>query len=286
MFGKVDLPTTISFSFSVQQRVKSTVVEVAYVGGLSRHLYAGTALNSIPMYAHFDAANQDPTKPGSVLLDDFLRPYRGYSNVTLSTPQASTNYNALQASVNRRLGAGLQFGVSYTFSKALGATATNPYFNYRYWSYGPLGMDRSQNFVFNYIYELPNLGKRLNSKPVGWVLDNWQVSGITSFISGSAFTPGFNTSDGADITGSAIGARIIVTGDPRLSKSEKTFDRVFNTSVWQRPPKFSFGNAAGGLLRGPGINNWDMSLTKRFPVFSEQRNLTFWGEFFNVWNHT
>jgi hypothetical protein len=238
------------------------------------------------MYAHFDPANQDPTRPGSVLLDDFLRPYRGYSNIQLATPWASSNYNALQASVNRRLHTGLQFGVSYTFSKTLGATSGNPYFSPRYWSYGPQGMDRSQVLVVNYIYDLPKLGARLNFKPAGWVLDNWQVSGITSFISGSAFTPGFNTTDGADLLGSAITGRIIVTGDPRLSKSEKTFTRTFDTSVFQRPAKGDWGNAAGGILRGPGVNNWDMAATKRFPLGSEQRNLTFRSEFFNAWNHT
>jgi len=100
-------------------------------------------------------------------------------NVTLSFPQMSTNYNALQITANRRLGAGLQFGVSYTFSKALGATATNPYFNTHYWSYGPLGQDRSQNFVVNYIYDVPQLGKRINSKLLGVATDNWQISGIT-----------------------------------------------------------------------------------------------------------
>jgi len=285
MLGEVKLPATMSFSFGIQQRVKTTVVEVSYVGGLSRHLYASNTVNPIPMYARHNLANQDPTKPGTMLLDDFLRPYRGYGSIRISTPQSSSNYNALQVSVNRRLRTGLQFGVAYTFSKALGS-GTNPYFDYHYWSYGPLGQDRSQVLVFNYIYDLPKLGARLNSRPAGWVLDNWKVSGITSFISGSPFTPTFGTTDGADITGSEISGRIIVTGDPRLSKSEKTFDRVFDTSVFQRPAKGDWGNAAGGLLRGPGVNNWDLSLTKLIPLGSERTNLTFRSEFFNAWNHT
>ena len=45
------------------------------------------------------------------------------------------------------------------------------------------GDDRTHTLVFNYMYDLPKLGTRLRSKPAGWVLDNWQVSGITSFIS-------------------------------------------------------------------------------------------------------
>jgi hypothetical protein len=295
MLGKVSLTTQMSFSFGIQQRIKSIAVEASYVGTLPRHLYATTAVNPIPMYSHFDPANQDATSPGSVMLDDFQRPYRGFGNVTLSQPQMSTNYNSLQVSANRRMGKGLQFGVAYTFSKALGATATNPYFDTHYWSYGPLGLDRSQNFVFNYIYEVPKLGQMLKSKALGVVTDNWQISGITTMVAGSPFTPGYSLSDGADITGSAIGARIVVTGDPKLSKSEKTFSRVFKTDVWARPVKCTFtgganqpcwGNAAGGLLRGPGINNWDVAFSKRFPLKSETRSISFRGEMFNAFNHT
>ena len=286
MLGEVKLSTQMSYSLGIQQRVKSVALEVSYVGTQSRHLYATTAMNPIPLFAHFDSANQDPTRAGSVMLDDFLRPYKGVGNVTLSMPQMSTNYNALQVSGSRRLGKGLQFGLAYTFSKALGATATNPYFDTHYWSYGPLSLDRSQNFVFNYIYDIPKLGQKMNSKVLGIVTDNWQLSGITSMISGSPFTPSFSTTDGADITGSAIGARIVVTGDPKLSKSDKSFYRVFDTSVWGRPAKGTFGNAAGGLLRGPGINNWDLAISKRFPLRSESRNLTFRSELFNAFNHT
>ena len=40
------------------------------------------------------------------------------------------------------------------------------------------------------------------------------------------------------------------------------------------------------ILRGPGQNNWDLSLTKRFPLFSEARYLQFRWETFNSFNHT
>lgn len=283
---KVDLPATMSYSFGIQQRVMSAVAEIAYVGSLTRHLYVYNTINAIPMYARFNPANMDPTRPTSPLLDDFLRPYRGYTTMVIASPWASSNYHALQASVNRRVRSGLQFGVAYTFSKVLGTTSSNPYFNYRYWNYGPQTMDRSQVLVFNYIYDLPNLGARLNSKPLGWVIDNWKISGITSFISGSPFTPSFTTTDGADITGSQITGRIVVVGNPRLSKSEKTFYRTFDTSVFRRPAKGDWGNAGNGILRGPGVNNWDIALSKRIPLGTERLNMNFRGEFFNAWNHT
>ncbi len=48
----------------------------------------------------------------------------------------------------------------------------------------------------------------------------------------------------------------------------------------------AFGNAGVGILRGPGINNWDMRVARRFPLRGERRVLEFRGEFFNFPNHT
>jgi hypothetical protein len=169
------------------------------------------------------------------------------------------------------------------------AEGISPYFDPRSWNYGPLGFDRTHMFVANYIYSLPKLGARFHLSPwnpVTWVLDNWQVSGITSFLSGAPFTPALATSDGADLTGSTEGARITVVGDPKLSKDRKTFYRNFNTEVFQRTPMRSFGNVGVGILRGPGVNNWDVSVSKRIPLRSERRYAQFRGELFNIWNHT
>jgi hypothetical protein len=58
------------------------------------------------------------------------------------------------------------------------------------------------------------------------VLNNWQLSGITSFISGTPSGVGWSTTYSTDITGTATQtARIVVTGNPVLPKSEQTFSR-------------------------------------------------------------
>jgi hypothetical protein len=117
-------------------------------------------------------------------------------------------------------------------------------------------------------------------------VDNWVLSGITTFSTGAPTTPTFSTVDGADLTGSSESAVITVTGDPRISKSDRTMERFFKTEVFQRTAKGSFGNAGIGLVRQPGQNNWDMALSKRFPLWNEKRYLQFRGETFNTWNHT
>lgn len=284
--GHVPLPMTMNFSLGVQHQLKNILFDISYVGSQVRNSLMRREINAIPMFARFDPANADPTSPGKPLTDNFLRPYQGYGSITPYEMTGNSNYNSLQISVNRRLAKGLQFGASYTFSKDLGDTAISAYFPTRQWNYGPLGQDRSQVFVLNYIYELPKIGAKTSFRPASWVLDNWQVSGITSFVTGAPFTPGYSTTDGQDITGSSESARIVVAGDPNLDKGQRTFYRNFNTDAFARPALGTFGNAGVGILRGPGVNNWDIALTKRFQLRSEARYVQFRTEFFNAWNHT
>jgi len=74
-----------------------------------------------------------------------------------------------------------------------------------------------------------------------------------------------------DISGSTQGARINVIGDAQLSRGERTFYRNFNTAAFAVPAVGTFGNAGVGILRGPGINKWDMAASRRFLLFSESR---------------
>lgn len=291
MFGNQPLPTVMNFSFAIQHQVRNTVIDVAYVGSLSRHLSVQRNLNAIPMFARFDPKNADPTQSGTPLQDNFLRPYRGYGNINEREFTGTANYHSLQVSANRRFSRGFQFGAAYTWSKVLTVSSgdtggLSSYFPTRSWNYGPATFDQPHTLVLNYVYDVPKAGTVLGFAAAKWVLDNWQISGITSFMSGNPFTPGFTTVDGQDITGSTDGARITLIGDPRLDSSQKTFNRTFNTDVFRRTPQGSFGNAGVGILYGPGINNWDLAISKRIPFSGERRFLQFRTEMFNAWNHT
>lgn len=291
LYGFNKQATTMNFSFGLQQQVWGTVLDASYVGSQARHQMANVNINPIPMYARFDPANRDTTTASSPLPDVFLRPIFGHNDINYRANRISSGYNSFQFSANRRFTRGLQFGVAYTWSRTMGVadgdtTGMSPYFDWSSRNYGPLGFDRRHVFVANYIYEVPNLGKRLNMKALGWFTDNWQISGITSFITGSPFTPGFSTTDGQDITGSSEGARVNIIGDTYVPKSERTFNRNFNTAAFARPAQRDFGNAGQNSMYGPGVNNWDISVSKRFPLFSEGRYFQFRGEFFNTWNHT
>jgi hypothetical protein len=280
VYGEQPLPSIMNFNLGIQHQRKSFLFDVAYVGSLNRHLPLTINLNPIPMFARFQPQNAG-------LIDNFLRPYQGYANVTATEFIGTSNYNSLQASLRHRLTGGLQFGASYTLSKALGTAGADgdgisSYFSPRFRNYGPLGFNRTQTMSINYLYELPRLGARLNWRPAKIALDDWQLSGITTFQTGAPFTPGFSTTNGADISGSTDAARIDVIGNP--------YDNIpaghyFNPAAFALPAKATFGNAGANILYGPGVNNWDLSMTKRFRI-GEGRLLSLRGEAFNVWNHT
>jgi hypothetical protein len=284
------LPMTMNFSLGVQREVGfHTVVDASYVGSLARHLIIQRNINSIPMYGRFDAANVDSTT-GRPLPDNYLRPYVGMGNINMRTFDGTSNYHSLQVSVNRRMSQGLQYGVAYTWSKTLGVSdndfgGMSYYFPIRERNYGPLGYDIRHMLVFNYTWDLPGIGKKLGNRVVGAFTDNWQVAGLTAFMTGTPFRPGFSTSDGQDITGSQEGAVINVVGDPNLPKDQRTFTRNFNTEAFARPPLGTFGNAGIGILRNPAWNNWDISVSKRIPWGGEERYFQLRGEFYNAWNH-
>jgi hypothetical protein len=288
------LPAILSYSLGVQRRfLANTVADISYVGNISRHLMQRRNINAIPMFSRFDPANFDTTLAGRQPLPaDFYRPFAGHGDLNVVEYAASANYNSLQASLQRRFSSGVGFGVAYTFSKALGVNegwndAVSSYFDPRRWDYGPVTFDRSHMLVFNYTYELPKLGKQAGLRALAVITDGWSVSGVTSFISGSPYTPGMATTYTSDITGSTEGARITVVGDPRLSKGEKDFSRNFRQEAFALTPVGSFGNAGIGILRGPGINNWDIAVNRAFPLgLGERRVLQFRGEFFNAFNHT
>jgi hypothetical protein len=252
--GRQPLPRVMNYSFGIQRDIGfNTVLDAAYVGSLGRNLLYVRNINAIPMYSRFDPANLDRTT-NSPLPDNFFRPYLGMSTINVRGFGATLNYHSLQVTANRRMSRGLQFGASYTFSKALGVGAgdfdgVSPYFSMRQRNYGLLSYDATHVLTINYTWNLPNPAPHI--KPVSLILGNWVVSGITSFQSGFPFTPGFSTTDAVDLTGSNEGARITVLGDPRLPKSERTFYRNFKTEMFARTPVRDFGNAGIGLLRAP-----------------------------------
>jgi hypothetical protein len=264
------------------------VVDVAYVGSLGRHLLWQRNLNSVPFGTNFNPANLDKTT-NSPLSVAFLVPYVGYNSVNYREWAATSNYHSLQLTASRRFARGIEFGASWTWSKAMdyvdgdeGAVST--LVPVRVWNYGLAGFDRTHVLKVNWLWDVPKAP--WTNPVVRAVVNNWQISGIASFVSGAPSGIGYSMVTAMDITGSPTdGARIVVTGDPVLPKSQRTFERNFRTDVFQPPARGTIGNAAKTLIRGPGINNWDLAIFKSFPI-REPVRLQFRWELYNAFNHT
>jgi hypothetical protein len=116
------------------------------------------------------------------------------------------------------------------------------------------------------------------------ILNDWQVSGIASFVSGRPTNVTFTTVTPVDITGSPTdGARPTMTGAP--NSGDTTFYHAFNTAAFNLPAVGTYGNASRNNLRLPGFDNWDVAVFKTIR-FRERFALQLRGEMYNFFNHT
>jgi hypothetical protein len=290
-------------SLGIQRKIGlGAVVDVAYVGTLGRHLSDFRQINTVPYGSHFLSQNQSPI--GGVLPDNFFRPYPGYASIPMQYFDLTSSYHSLQSQINRRFAHGLQFGAVWTWSSAMdytdsynGTVAT--YNNIRTWNYGKAGFDRTHIVNLTWLWDLPQASKPWNNGVSRWVFDNWQISGIASFVSGAPIywntttstsgadsNTGFgasNLTNGADLAGGGEGWRPVVIGN--AASGPRNFYQWLNTAAFALPAPGTPGTAGPIVARSPGINNWDMSLFKNF-VVREKVRLQIRVESYNTFNHT
>jgi hypothetical protein len=204
----------------------------------------------------------------------------------------------MQTRVDRRYSRSLTFGLAWTWSKAMdlvdGANSyVNPFLDYRMRNYGKAGFDRTHNFALNYVYRLPRFSRSWSNRFTRKGLDDWELSGITRFQSGAPLGFSYTTVAGTDLTGTSgvagVDTRVVLTGNPNLSRSDRTIYRAFRTEVVKPPDRASLGmgNAPKEAIRGPGINNWDISLFKNAAITADGKHrLQLRFEAYNAYNHT
>ncbi len=290
------LPSTYNWSFGVQQDIGfGTVVDVAYVGSVARHLLHSRNLNATPYGTNYLPSSADSTSPGRPLPVNFLRPYRGYGDINYRELAGSSNYHSLQAQANRRFTRSLIFGATWTWSKMMNFSdedfgSVNPLLDYRRWNYGKSGFDRTHNVTANFLYDLPKFSSSWNNAFSRTAFDGWQLGGVALFLSGAPTGIGVSFVQNVDLTGSNVtDARVNLTGNPNLSFGDRDPMRFFDTSVVQQPSLASLGigNAPKDAIRGPGLNNFDLSLYKNFAWGSnESRKIQFRFETYNAFNHS
>jgi hypothetical protein len=301
LFDQFDPPTVYNWSIGVQRDVGwNFVADVAYVGNAARNQRVDQPINGRPYGYTYQTSSLDPTNvvggQAQPLPDDLLRPYRGYGSITQRTFRGYGDYHSLQFTLNRRRSSdGLSFGVSYTrelVNKTLAGidpfVQDNDARNYR-WVTGNDG-SRKHNLVLHYSYDVPNASRRWNNIVTKALLDNWQISGITTILSGTrqGFSYGYTAVPTGVLSGQGAinggGSRVVLTCDPILPRGERTFERQFRTECIAPPSDaFRLGTSTNDEYIGPGFVNFDISVFKNVPIGGSRR-LQFRVELYNAFD--
>ncbi|HXQ26676.1 MAG TPA: carboxypeptidase-like regulatory domain-containing protein [Candidatus Acidoferrales bacterium] len=324
-------PYVMQYNLTIQRQIASgTVLSVGYVGSEGRHLFSPTHQNppmcNTPGTAPGSAPTNAPAICGSLTtLPNFWNGTFGLAG-PVANPRVNTtvdpyvagglpyfgdlitedavntsNYNSLQASLNRQFSRGLQGQVSYTYSKCMttgsgtsgleqaNAAQDDPY--NRHYDYGLCSYDIRNNLTLNFLYALPFKGNRL--------VEGWQITSILAVTSGLPI----NVVEGGNADTALIG--IISADRPDYGNPKGTcpggkgqvlgkWYEWFNETCYAPPGASAvlpfgvpgqLGNVPKFSLEGPNLRNLDTSIIKNTKI-SERLNTQFRAEFFNVLNHT
>jgi outer membrane receptor protein involved in Fe transport len=282
-------PLSDQWNFGIQEALgKDTVLTVNYVGSHDSRLDLGVWGNTA-------------TTPSASGYSPSRSPYPYITPTDFDQGIGRSSYQALQASMNGKLGGSLTYLISYTWSHSLdigcsgwygveGCSIQTPYDLNA--NKGPSGFDLPQILSVSWVYQLP-FGKGLHwsskNKALDYVIGNWQFNGIATFTSGTPYT----ACEAGDIAGTAntsyspcgSGAggyeRLNLVGTPKLSNP--TSGEWFNTSAFANPTSGTFGTAGRDILRSDPYKNIDLSLFRQFPI-TENKRLEFRFEMFNAPN--
>jgi hypothetical protein len=339
LFGGYDihnkLPYTQNWTFDIQYQASNNwMFEVGYVGNHGTHLVLPIPFNQPNIATPQNPVNGQTSSYGGtsplnltnepVFTNEFsgnapIRvPFPGYDmNSVLYKAEGTSNYNALQLQVRKRLSRGLQLTASYTWSHALDEqsglglffTGNNPLAPHA--NYASSDFDQTHVFLVNYSYTLPSLVK---GKLLGQAVNGWVIGGQTVAQSGQPYSVyDFSGSVASLFLGTSdfIGNPVVplkpgVTpaqaklqgtlgvnpGSPVLNANDFAPQFVAPGANGVPPCDASgcdqfeslYGASGRNLFRGPFQVRFDMSLAKEFPI-KERFRLRFEADAFNIFNH-
>jgi hypothetical protein len=248
-----------------------------------------------PFYGYITTSSCGLNEP-TVIRAQLLRPYPEFCNINNDqVPAGSSWYHALELQFNHRFSHGLQFLLSFTYSKYLDNTSgpnswasgaadavQNSYNLAAEKSFDPNDIPRS--LVLSWVYDLPiGRGKAVGAnfnKVSQAILGKWQVAAIATFKDGFPLAVTDLTNNSNSLGGTQ---RPNILGDP-VPSNQSIYDWV-NPSVFTQPTPFTYGDAPRtmGYLRSPGYANWDIGIHKEWN-WRELLRLQFRAELFNAFN--
>jgi trimeric autotransporter adhesin len=230
-----------------------------------------------------------------------LRPFPQFTSVNLFVSSAHADYNALLIQAEKRAGHGLNLVSSFTWSRnrdssfattnsiqSPGFSAPQNVYNLEA-EYAHSVIDVPYRFVAGVLYDLPFGKGQIFSTGNRWgdeVIGGWQLNVLPTFQSGFPVSIHQSSNPNSTIAGNGIQRPNLVPGAP-LGTKGSLYDRLngyINPAAFTASAVYTFGNAPRTLsLRGPGYENWDISLFKSVLV-RERVNFQFRAETFNTFN--
>ncbi|MGB3575970.1 MAG: TonB-dependent receptor [Candidatus Sulfotelmatobacter sp.] len=285
------IPYVQTFNLGVQTSFANNwMLDLGYVGSEGRKFPRLFSFNqaATPAFGGYYPACSlgGPLFPGFGNL-----PAPGLGSLLMES-NSNSNYNSLQATLNKRFSHGLQMLLSYTWSHSIDdysgsdvsdITVTPGDLVNQQRNYGNSDFDRRQRFVASYLYNLPDVyrgGSAFGKK----LLDSWSLSGIVTLQSGLPFSIYGEDTLFAATTGDLAPGRTVASAIKGGNVADR-LNEYFDTSAFVSPSAFGdFGQLGRNIIRGPKQINTDLSIMKLIPVTESQR-LEFRAEFFNLFNN-
>jgi hypothetical protein len=224
-----------------------------------------------------------------------------FSRIAATVWDDFSDYRALVMDLSRRFSHGLFFKAAYTWSRSIDAgsntfsdnestnTSGSAYAFFPDLQRGPSDFDIAHRVVISYSWSIPAPGSLSGASRA--LLAGWDLGGIFTAQTGPPFTvtlqtdqartgdsrvrstsggqrPNYNPAPGCSVNA-------INPGDPR---------NYIKTECFSFPALGQLGNLGRNTLRGPGLNEFDASLTKSWPLRHDRTRLQFRFEAFNLFN--
>ena len=312
-----DVPASWQWNAGLQMALPwSSSIDLSYVGnrGVNRlgGLQNGNLVNqnSVDFGAAYLPQNQDPTlgsttvPGGNAYPDNLLRTFRGLGSINQNTTDFWDEYHSIQTAFQRRFQNGFSFGANYTLALSLkGNTGTQKRLEHQpdgtitvradQEAYEDLMEDmHPQRHVLkaNGVWDMPDLntsGSGAAKKTVGYIVNDWQLSGVLTANSGPRYDLNYSyQSNGGsrNLTGSPdYGARIVYLGDPGSGCSDNQYSQ-FNVNSVTGPGYNSLGLESGrNLLANCADKTVDLSIARTIRL-GGSRQLQFRLDAFNAFN--
>jgi hypothetical protein len=284
------------YSLGLEKQLGANLASLGYIGNLGRQE---------PLMFNINL----PVVAGGPWL------YLPGTSVSMSTNGSTSNYNAMQATLQRRMSAGLDATVNYTWAHSImmgsiynqgsspscvrygciGDTPSHQTYIINGWKQYDLGNGENDirgRLTAMVSYQLP-FGKTAHGVE-GAAIKGWSSSLMGAWQSGIPFNI-TNQSGRTGISG-VQGDRPNQVGDPYKAGTVSAYSsctapsQIHTVTAWFNPCAFepeapdTFGDAGYNKYRGPHYYDWDISFAKTFSL-NEDMKLQFRAEGFNFLNH-